>query len=266
MEKQSWNIKELYPNIYQIEEYKGVHMTLIKGKDKAILWDMGYGVYNLPELLEEMVDTPLVVLASHGHPDHTLGYSWFKEIYVSKKDFKYIRKYNSKFSKKALVKSLEKHHIFNREDSKAYLKRKNPKLRDLKEDMVFDLGDIHARAVSLPGHTPGSMGLLLEEAEILLTGDEICNDLWLFLPESQSISVNIETLKKALELPFKHFVMAHKKELYPKKHINNIIDNMENISLKTSKETRILHRYDVYDSRIKTPYGDSSILYTEDKM
>ena len=40
MQKHDWNIKEVYPNIFQIEDYKGVHVTLFKGEKEAILWDM----------------------------------------------------------------------------------------------------------------------------------------------------------------------------------------------------------------------------------
>lgn len=95
MFEHGFNIKELYPSIYQIEEYRKVNCTLIKGTEKAILWDMGYGVYNLKKQIEKMIDTPLIVIASHGHPDHTLGCFQFDTIYLSPNDKEIFKESNS---------------------------------------------------------------------------------------------------------------------------------------------------------------------------
>ena len=50
------------------------------------------------------------------------------------------------------------------------LKRRN-RIPVVEEGHVFDLGDRSLRVVHLPGHTPGSIGLIDERARILFTGD-----------------------------------------------------------------------------------------------
>lgn len=266
MFEHGFNIKELYPSIYQIEEYRKVNCTLIKGTEKAILWDMGYGVYNLKKQIEKMIDTPLIVIASHGHPDHTLGCFQFDTIYLSPNDKEIFKESNSLKNRKRIAGQIERRGVFTEEDSKKYIKQKLPEIKEITIGTQINLGNIHAEVIDLKGHTKGSIGLLLKEPKILLTGDAICNDLWLFLPESESIKTNIKSIENTFKLPFDYFIAAHKQELYPKAHIQDILDNLKNLSLENSRELRVLKNYDVYESRVSTPYGDSSILYVEDKL
>lgn len=266
MKEHEFNINELYPNIYQIEDYRKVNCTLIKGTKLAVLWDMGYGVYNLKKQIAKMIDTPLMVIASHGHPDHTLGCFQFETIYVSPDDIPLFQESNSKLERESYTKKLEKYQVFTQEDSQKYINVKLPEVKEIKVGTQLDLGNIHAEIISLKGHTKGSIGLLLKEPKILLTGDAICNDLWLFLPESESIQTNIETIERAMKLPFDYFIAAHKQVLYPKEHIKDILDNLKQLNIEHSREIRILKEYDVYESRKATPYEDSVILYTEDKL
>lgn len=267
MQKHDWNIKEVYPNIFQIEDYKGVHVTLIKGEKEAILWDMGYGVYDLKQLIESLIDTPFKVLASHGHLDHTLGCTQFDEIYLAKGDYKLFEENNQQLIKeKVVTKAIQKGDMTEKEADE-YLKKTLPKINELIIGTVFDLGGIHAEVIDLQGHTRGSVGLLLKEPEILLTGDAICNDLWIYLPESDSAKVCLETLEKSLKLPFKQYLVAHKDILYPKSHINDIIEVMKNLN---SKDCRPRSMYfcddDVYENHKSTDYGTISILFTEEKL
>ena len=266
MLEHEFNIKELYPNIYQIEEYRKVNCTLIKGTKKAILWDMGYGVYNLRKQIEKMIDTPLIVIASHGHPDHTLGCFQFDMIYLSPEDKKIFKESNSAKTRKQIALQIVRRGIFTEKDRKNYIKEKMPEIKEITVGTQINLGNITAEVISLKGHTPGSIGLLLKEPKILLTGDAICNDLWLFLPESAPIKDNITTLENTLKLPFDYFIAAHKQELSPKKQLKNILYNLKKLNIENSRELRILKKYEVFESRISTDYGDSSILFTEDKI
>lgn len=260
------NIKEVYPNIYQIEDYATVHMTLIKGEKLSILWDMGYGIRDTKKLIDGLIDTDLVVIASHGHPDHTLGCTFFDEIYLSSLDYELFKESNGKESRKKYSDKFLRRGIYDDKECEDYINRSLPKVKFVNEGDVFDLGNFHARIVALPGHTAGSIGLLILEARILLTGDAICNDLWLFLPESLKIDVSTRTLSKVLDLPFDNFLVAHKEELYPKKHVYDILDNLKNIKISDSLERTILHHFDVYESKSSSDYGEVSILYTEEKL
>lgn len=82
--------------------------------------------------------------------------------------------------------------------------------------MQWDLGGVTAKAVSLPGHTPGSMGLLLEEDRILLAGDALSPEMCLFFPESLPIETYIHTLEQAEQMEFDWFIQGHYSRLFPK--------------------------------------------------
>ena len=66
----------------------------------------------------------------------------------------------------------------------------------VEEGHTFDLGGVTAEVVEIPGHTPGSIGLLVKEKRLFLASDGVNANTWLFLPESQKLSFYQETLKK----------------------------------------------------------------------
>ena len=82
--------------------------------------------------------------------------------------------------------------------------------------MSFGLGGVTAVAVALPGHTAGSIGLLLPERRILLSGDAMTPIMCLFFPESLGTEVYLDALGRALELPFDHLITGHHLRLFPK--------------------------------------------------
>ena len=66
------NIK-INDHIYQIKDRMGVLMTLIIGKEQAMLIDTGYGIYNIYDHIRSITSLPLIVVNSHGHMDHCCG-------------------------------------------------------------------------------------------------------------------------------------------------------------------------------------------------
>ena len=149
---------KIYDDIWQIQEEDGVFCTLLKGKEQAILWDTGYGNWNLREFVEKNVTTPYMVINSHGHPDHCLGNHWFDIVYAKKEEWKQIA-------------------YFTKEERKEPL---TYKLKPMEVGTVMGLGGMTVLVVALEGHTEGSIGLLIKERRMLLAGDAMNNELWLF--------------------------------------------------------------------------------------
>lgn len=83
-------------HIYQIKDAMGVLTTLIIGKEKALLIDTGYGLYNLKKYISNITTLPLIVVASHGHMDHTGGNYLFEQVYIDEKDINLCKKHNNK--------------------------------------------------------------------------------------------------------------------------------------------------------------------------
>ena len=86
---------QINDHIYQFKDPLGVLCTLIIGKEKAMLIDTCYGIGDLPSLIKNYTNLPLVVIASHGHMDHTGGNYQFEEVYINELDLELCKQYNS---------------------------------------------------------------------------------------------------------------------------------------------------------------------------
>ena len=186
-------------------------MYLIEGTERAMLIDTGMGVGNLGELVKAITKLPLIVVNTHGHPDHAGGNSNFKEVYLHPKDFDIkdkmcikeyrlndliaINKANGTLPEKYILEGLIEtkeyviHHIYNGE--------------------VFDLGGRQLEVIELPGHTPGSICLLEAGSKFLFSADSIVGTpIWMYLDYSDSIEtllsglINVKRREKEFELIF----------------------------------------------------------------
>ena len=59
---------------------------LIVGDERALLLDTGWGVGDLPALVASLTSLPLLVVNTHGHPDHTYGNGQFAQVYIHPDD------------------------------------------------------------------------------------------------------------------------------------------------------------------------------------
>ncbi|MCD6409524.1 MAG: MBL fold metallo-hydrolase [Candidatus Verstraetearchaeota archaeon] len=129
------------------------------------------------------------VVVSHLHFDHCLNMHLFKKakIYASEKELNYVlsNEYEAKgdpFVPYAYVKDLSS-RIATVEDGQELAPR--------------------CQVVLLPGHTPGSLGLFLEDVKVILVGDAI-RHAWELLHEPgicfHSLQEAEKSAKKALEI------------------------------------------------------------------
>lgn len=191
------NYKAITPRVWHLEEDYRDYCTLVRGDKLAILWDTGQGKKDLRAFLEETLDTPYIVLNSHGHEDHIGGNHRFERVYANREDW-YM---------------LAAHARMTTGESPAY------EVEDLDPGMVFDLGGLRAQVISLAGHTRGSVGLLLEEEGLLLAGDALNPTLLMLGRESAPVSVLKETLQMVWDLPFDKYLASHYPTLQGKKMV-----------------------------------------------
>ncbi len=189
------NYKAITPRVWHLEEDYRDYCTLVRGDKLAILWDTGQGKQDLPAFLSRHLDTPCIVLNSHGHDDHIGGNHRFQTVYAHREDWHL----------------LASHARMTTGEPPAY------DVEELNPGMVFDLGGLHGRVVSLAGHTRGSVGLLLEEEGILLAGDGLNPTLLMLGRESAPVSVLKQTLRVIQDLPFDKFLASHYPTLQDKK-------------------------------------------------
>lgn len=185
------NYRAVTPRVWHIEEDYRVYCTLVRGERLAILWDTGQGKGDWTAFLTQHVTTPCLVLHSHGHADHVGGDRFFPLIHLHRADWPLLARQG--------------------------LEAPGCRVEDLVPGTAFDLGGLHARVVSLAGHTKGSMGLLLEEEGLLLAGDGLNPTLLMLDGDSAPVSVLRRTLEATLALPFDRFLATHYPTPQPKK-------------------------------------------------
>lgn len=178
------NAREICPGVRHFEEDYRVYCTLLQGRDLAILWDTGQGKLDLARYVSRQTAVPCLVMNSHGHSDHCGGNFRFPAVYAHPADWPMIQ-------------------------AQAQMTGHPCQLKPLQAGMVFDLGGLTAKVVSLAGHTQGSVGLLLEREELLLAGDALNPTLLLLGREAASLEQLRRTLETAETLPFTHFLSSH---------------------------------------------------------
>ena len=86
-------VVKIAPDTYLVSEYKLVNMFLVVGKHRAALIDTGGGIGPLPEDIERLTGLPLVVIATHGDPDHVGGAGHFPHVYLHPLDWEHSRRF-----------------------------------------------------------------------------------------------------------------------------------------------------------------------------
>lgn len=176
-------IARINDNIILIDDAGDSTCYLVTGKKRALLIDSVNGRENLRDIIGELTLLPVTVVNTHGHIDHIYGNVYFEEAHLHPADFKL----HDEHFMLPPAKELKRHGL------------KPCHLVPLEENEVFDLGGVTLEVIPLPGHTAGSVGLLLREHRILFTGDAVNGHLWMQLEESLPIEVLKESLVNLLQ-------------------------------------------------------------------
>lgn len=192
-------------------------MYLLEGSNMAALIDTGTGVGNIREYVESLTKLPVIVILTHAHIDHSAGAFYFDEVYLNEQDARLL---DLEFN--------EEECGLMHQNIKEFVAGANPELAmELQEnDLVkpysksflplsegdrFELGGLTLEILQCPGHTPGSVVVLIQEKRAVIFGDA-CNPLvWLFLPESTGVPEYRESLVKlkAREEAFDKVYLSH---------------------------------------------------------
>ena len=235
-----YEAEELRNNIFRIGSAEQVFMDLFVGSEKALLFDTGFGYGDLRKTVREITDLPLIVVNSHGHLDHSCGdFQFDEDIYIHPEDMDLYYEHNSR---EARVRAVEngKHSINpvtgqmenilpEGFDDASYIDASYSRLIPVREGSVFDLGGLHLEVYYVPGHTRGSLGLLCKEEKLFYAGDAMNPFLWLFAPESTSLSEYIQTLRKTEMIEFGELVISHRPGTLPKKVLKDYLEVAENV-------------------------------------
>ena len=193
MEKELY-IKEVRPGVWLMDEAHEATGYLVVGRERACVIDTMNGVVDLHKAVRDITDKPLIVVNTHGHPDHIYGNVYFREAYLHPADG-------------ALARQLAEDPEFL-----AICREKGlsmPPFRDILPGAEIDLGGRTLEIHALPGHTPGGILLLLREDRILFTGDSVNHHLWMQLDGCLPMRAFAKELDRVMFLQDRADILLH---------------------------------------------------------
>ena len=153
------------------------NIWLVQGSSMDLIIDAGLGIWDLPGFLQKrglIGEKRVEVVATHFHFDHSGGLHQFENFAIHKLEADVIRKGDNFQTVTIFLSSAEisrpPHEGWSLPD---YRVKSAEPFAVLEEGYVFDLGNRNYRVLHLPGHTPGSVGLIDEKAKVLFTGDVV---------------------------------------------------------------------------------------------
>lgn len=249
---------EIRKGIWHIEEAKGVYFTIIEGSKKAIVVDTGHGIGDNRSYVEEKVSVPYIVINSHGHPDHTQGNGQFEEVYIHPLDLPAYKNSNTQKRRKDSYERLQKVNGLTEEGKKDFVQKEPAKMKLLKGDEVYDLGELTVRIVELPGHTRGTIAFLVEEERLLISGDAFNPDMWMFADNHDTLETLERTLTRALNLPFDTYLGSHTTKEVKREFLYEARNNVRTKKVDWDSYELILGQ-ETYVIRYVGEYGTSNI-------
>lgn len=214
-----------------IRSMTGEIMYLVEGKEKAVLVDTCLGVGHLRKFVENLTDKPITVLLTHGHVDHALGAPEFDEVYMNSADIEVYEKMSPLEERIGYIQANLGGNlpVFTEED---YVQPVPADFKELKDGQSFDLGGVHIEVYALPGHTHGTMVMLIPEERALILGDACNNSTFLFDENSLSVNEyreNLIQVKEKLEGKYDMTYLCHHVMTASKDMIAHVIEVCDEI-------------------------------------
>ena len=187
-------LKELKPYLFLMDEDHHATGYIVVGDEKVCVIDTMNGYNDLHKVVRSITDKPIIVVNTHGHPDHIFGNVYFDEAYMNPRDYPMAEMF---LNEPEFKEACEKYNL------------KFPEFKPIKGGDVIDLGGKTLEVYELPGHTPGGIVLLLKEDRILFTGDSINHHLWMQLDGCLPLEEYVKELDKVMFLENEADVILH---------------------------------------------------------
>ena len=169
MERKPYETISVGDGAWRIED-NGVRALLFEGEKKALLVDTGFGNNgSLKAVAEQMTNRPVTVVNTHADPDHIGCNEEFETVMMHPAEFAY---YHSR--------------------------KPGMPVTPIWEGEVIDLGGRSFEVVHLPGHTPGSIGMLDRDERILLSGDSVSYSPIFMFGAGRSLQAHRESMRRLL--------------------------------------------------------------------
>ncbi|HEY1407037.1 MAG TPA: MBL fold metallo-hydrolase [Spirochaetota bacterium] len=249
--------------LWAIDEKGMDRMYLINGISHALMIDTGWGLADVKKYIRTITQLPLIVVNTHGHPDHVSGNYLFDKVYIAKEDImnqSFARDIREMKSRTAIR---ELPDWFNREEwcAKTFT---TPVI--MKDGDLFDLGDTIIEVLSAPGHTAGSVALIDRTRRVLFAGDSVLvGEIWMHGAAAMPLTVYRDSLVRLRECAdrFDYVLAGHTDKKYDCSTIMRLIECINQI-LKGTRSGEPYHTF--AGDGLACDFGDVRIVYRHDRL
>lgn len=285
MTKDYFTPKKINDHITMIESATGEDLYLVEGQNKAVLIDTSEGISPLKPLIDKLTDKPYFIILTHGHIDHAMGASEFSKsgipVYMNLADRVVYDSMSDAPQRKDYAKSSihEPDSLDNYELVEAPSEHADDEFNELVDGQVFDLGNIHIKALHFPGHTPGMTALLFVEDRILLTGDGANRSTFMFdkySPSIHSYKASLKHLAEETKGQYDNVFISHGEHQVSPNLLNNMIELCDDIIAKNTdnipfefmgQKAFIAKKMDFTKSNLpREDGGDGNIFYNPENI
>jgi hydroxyacylglutathione hydrolase len=256
------------PRTWAIDDHGSDVIYLIAGNERALLLDTGWGVGDLPGLVASLTALPLLVVNTHGHPDHTFGNGQFDQVHIHPADEPLARTLPSPEQRQRSFAHLPK-PLPEGFDLSTWATLLPTSVVPIQDGQTFDLGGRMLEAIALPGHSPGSICLLDRQARLLFTGDSIhSGTIWLHLDNSLPLRHFLSNLRRVYDRAgaFEGILPAHGRLArfpLPKQTLDDLIAGIGRI-LSGQIVGREEHTF--AGDGLRCDFGSCSVIYRPDRL
>jgi glyoxylase-like metal-dependent hydrolase (beta-lactamase superfamily II) len=189
----------------------------VRGRDRDLLIDTGFGVASLREAVRHLFDKPVSAVATHAHIDHVGAMFEFDDRIIHQAEAAALAADSANFSlyrddhPAADIESLERAGYevgpafitaLPRADFNlaVFSRRAAPATRTVVEGDLIDLGNRVFEVLHLPGHSPGSIGLWEAATATLFSGDAIYDGPLLDELPGSDVAAYLDTMRRLATL------------------------------------------------------------------
>lgn len=214
-----FDVRELADGVVGIGEpghSEDVKSYLVRGRDLALLVDTGMGLGDIRSVVEQLVETPVLVVNSHSHFDH-IGDDWrFDRIWIHEAE---ADRLPLGVSSEGLRRWLTPEHLTRAlpagVDPHTFAIAPSAAERTLRGGEAIDLGDRAFTVIHAPGHSPGGITLFEERTGIAIVGDAVyAGPLYTHLADADPLAYR-ETCRRLAELASSVSVVYPSHNAYP---------------------------------------------------
>jgi hydroxyacylglutathione hydrolase len=168
-----FKVREVANKVWAIHDNTQVASYLVEGKDQSLLIDTGWGIGNLKELVQFITQQPVMVVFTHGHPDHVCGAFQFSDLYISNDDKNLLKAFYNKETRAQIIKYSLKGPYPPEFSKEEWIDAQIDDVSPVQDEDMLDIGGRELKVIAVPGHTAGSICLLDEKEKLLFSGDSV---------------------------------------------------------------------------------------------